>query len=138
LLGPSLGRVGPTGARFLTFSCYRRLKLFGNPLIGDGFARPIFACRARTGFKLQAWVIMPEHIFVDRRQGVRRGGWTGRGKANVRMEVCTGVAVKPTREARAESRCRRGVRHGPLRAADRGTFLRSWVVPPAGISLDDW
>jgi len=57
-------RICPTGVRFLTFSCYRRLNLLGNPRIRDALAREIFAARAKCGFRLQAWVIMPEHVHL--------------------------------------------------------------------------
>ncbi len=51
-------------ARFLTFSCYRRLALFGSSAIRDAFAERIFLARSRLGFKLLAWVIMPEHVHL--------------------------------------------------------------------------
>lgn len=49
-------------ARFLTFSCYRRLPLFSNPLVRDLFASHLARARASFGFHLYAWVVMPEHV----------------------------------------------------------------------------
>ena len=49
-------------ARFLTFSCYRRLVLFGDPRTRDAFVDHIELQRRRLGFKVLAWVIMPEHV----------------------------------------------------------------------------
>ncbi|MFI4897925.1 MAG: REP-associated tyrosine transposase [Phycisphaerales bacterium JB059] len=51
-------------ARFLTFSCNQRLALFENPAIRDTFAEQVFLARSRLGFKLFAWVIMPEHVHL--------------------------------------------------------------------------
>jgi putative transposase len=52
------------GVRFLTFSCYRRLQLFANPLIRDEFAAALASEQPRSGFRLYAWVIMPEHVHL--------------------------------------------------------------------------
>jgi putative transposase len=52
------------GARFLTFSCYQRLKLMDNPLIRDAFARNFQAAHERFGFIIIAWVVMPEHVHL--------------------------------------------------------------------------
>lgn len=54
----------PGHARYLTFSCYRRLPLFKNPTIRDAFAEQLFLARARLGFGLRAWVVMPEHVHL--------------------------------------------------------------------------
>ncbi|MEZ6242724.1 MAG: transposase [Phycisphaerales bacterium] len=51
-------------ARYLTFSCFHRLPLFENPRIRDAFADQLFLARSRLGFKLLAWVVMPEHVHV--------------------------------------------------------------------------
>ena len=50
--------------RFLTFSCYERLPLFGNDAIKDEFAKRLELIHARRGFKLCAWVVMPEHVHL--------------------------------------------------------------------------
>jgi putative transposase len=54
----------PGQARYLTFSCYRRLALFGNDLIKDTFVTHLAEVRARHGFRLIAWVVMPEHVHL--------------------------------------------------------------------------
>jgi putative transposase len=54
----------PNHARFLTFSCYRRLPLFNNDAIKDAFVRHLAETRAKTGFHLLAWVVMPEHVHL--------------------------------------------------------------------------
>jgi REP-associated tyrosine transposase len=54
----------PNQLRFLTFSCYNRLALFGNDAIKDAFVNQIETARERTGFCLIAWVIMPEHVHM--------------------------------------------------------------------------
>lgn len=51
-------------ARFLTFSCYRRLPLLGHPDIRDLFAHRLERCRARFGSHFYAWVAMPEHVHL--------------------------------------------------------------------------
>src|SRR5438045_3431308 len=50
--------------RFLTFSCYKRLRLLGNPAIRDAFAGALRGCRERHRFRLIAWVAMPEHVHL--------------------------------------------------------------------------
>jgi putative transposase len=51
-------------ARFLTFSCYRRLQLLGNPLIRDHFAKTFQQAHEKFGFIIIARVVMPEHVHV--------------------------------------------------------------------------
>jgi putative transposase len=51
-------------ARFVTFGCYRNL-----PFLTDGFAKRLFIeelnrCRAKHGFRLHGYVIMPEHVHL--------------------------------------------------------------------------
>jgi putative transposase len=50
--------------RFLTFSTYRRLALFGNAKIRDRFAEHLADAKRRHGFHLYAWVLMPEHVHL--------------------------------------------------------------------------
>ena len=50
--------------RFLTFSCYKRLPLFGNDAIKDEFAKRLELIHVRLGLKLCAWVVMPEHVHL--------------------------------------------------------------------------
>lgn len=54
----------PHGERFITFSCERRLPLLGNPRIRDLFVQTLGEARDRHGFKLFAWVVMPEHVHL--------------------------------------------------------------------------
>ena len=54
----------PGEARFLTFSCYRRLELFNNDRIKDRFARHIGEVQTGLGVAIYAWVIMPEHVHL--------------------------------------------------------------------------
>jgi putative transposase len=51
-------------ARFLTFSCNHRLPLFRNDRIKDLFAAKLAEARERFGFRLVAWVVMPEHVHL--------------------------------------------------------------------------
>ncbi len=52
------------GARFITFSCERRLALLQNPKIRDVFARSLSEARDRHRFEMFAWVVMPEHVHL--------------------------------------------------------------------------
>ena len=54
----------PNQAQYLTFSCYGRLPLFNNDAIKDRFAEHLAAARLSLGFKLFAWVVMPEHAHL--------------------------------------------------------------------------
>jgi len=51
----------PQQGRYLTFSCYGRLELFGNDKIKDRFVEHLCAAREKFRFRLLAWVVMPEH-----------------------------------------------------------------------------
>lgn len=60
-----LRRWGHTGElRFLTFSCHRRLPLLGHPAWRTYFAECLDRARTTCGFKLIAWVVMPEHVHL--------------------------------------------------------------------------
>jgi putative transposase len=54
----------PGHARYLTFSCYRRLVLFGNDRIKDAFAERLAYVIDDLDVTLFAWVIMPEHVHL--------------------------------------------------------------------------
>lgn len=54
----------PCGARFVTFSCYKRQPMLSNPQIADLFARLMRECLSQHDVKLLAWVIMPEHVHM--------------------------------------------------------------------------
>ena len=58
-------RVGRPGrVRFLTFSCYERLPLFGNPIIRNALADELLRLARQFEVRLISWVIMPEHVHV--------------------------------------------------------------------------
>jgi putative transposase len=60
-----LHRIEAIGdVRFLTFSCFHRLPLFDNDAIKDAFVEVLDSARARTCFRLIAWVVMPEHVHL--------------------------------------------------------------------------
>ena len=54
----------PGQARYLTFSCYRRLPLFHSDKIKDAFAERLAKVVDELEFDLYAWVIMPEHVHL--------------------------------------------------------------------------
>ena len=49
---------------FLTFSCYRRKALLGNAAAYRVFERELEAVRARYGFVVAGYVLMPEHVHL--------------------------------------------------------------------------
>jgi len=49
---------------FLTFSCYRRLKLLSKDRTRQWFVEALAEARSIHGFHLWAWVIMPEHVHL--------------------------------------------------------------------------
>ena len=51
-------------ARFLTFSAYSRLPLLQNDAIKNAFVEHLVNARDRDGFRLLAWVVMPEHVHL--------------------------------------------------------------------------
>jgi putative transposase len=57
-------REVPGQARFVTFSCHRRLPLLGKPAIRDVFVEAMAAARRTHRFELFAWVVMPEHVHL--------------------------------------------------------------------------
>ncbi len=54
----------PGQTRFLTFSCYRRLPLLGDARTRDAFVEHMESQRVRLGFRVIAWVVMPEHVHL--------------------------------------------------------------------------
>jgi len=50
--------------RYLTFSCYKRMRLLGTAPIRDAFTSALRECRERHRFRLIAWVAMPEHVHM--------------------------------------------------------------------------
>ncbi|HEY0009068.1 MAG TPA: transposase [Tepidisphaeraceae bacterium] len=57
-------RALPGTARFLTFSCYRRLRLFDNDKIKDRFVQRLTPALLQHELRLLAWVVMPEHVHL--------------------------------------------------------------------------
>ena len=51
-------------ARFLTFSCHNRLPLFNNDKIKDLFVEHLRGAKSQSGYRLCAWVVMPEHVHL--------------------------------------------------------------------------
>ena len=49
---------------FITFSCYHRLPLLGTPHARNIFVSSLTTIRARHGFLLVGYVVMPEHIHL--------------------------------------------------------------------------
>jgi putative transposase len=54
----------PGDAHFLTFSCYRRLPLLSKDRTRKWLIESLEDARAKHGFHLWAWVIMPEHVHL--------------------------------------------------------------------------
>ncbi len=54
----------PNQLRFLTFSCEDRLPLFVNDRIKDAFVARLSLAKERFGFRLYAYVVMPEHVHI--------------------------------------------------------------------------
>ncbi|MBS0189550.1 MAG: transposase [Phycisphaerales bacterium] len=52
------------GIRFVTFSCQRRLPLLSKAGSRNVFVESLYAARAKFGFPLYAWVVMPEHVHL--------------------------------------------------------------------------
>ena len=54
----------PNHARFITFSTYRRLNLFGTAELRDVFRNQLEKAKSVYGFELYAWVLMPNHAHL--------------------------------------------------------------------------
>ena len=54
----------PGTARFITFSCYRRLRLFDNDRIKDHFVDALCKTTVTRNISVLAWVVMPEHVHL--------------------------------------------------------------------------
>lgn len=55
---------GQGDLHFLTFSCYRRLSLLGTARARNLFVKTLGEVRARYGFLLVGYVVMPEHVHL--------------------------------------------------------------------------
>ena len=62
-------RESSNSPRYLTFSCYQRLQLFGSPELRRVFVEAVRRAHEKEHFDLIAWVIMPEHIHPMVRPG---------------------------------------------------------------------
>ncbi len=51
-------------AHFLTFSCYRRRQLLTDDAVRLFFVQNLDAARIKDGFKIWAYVMMPEHVHL--------------------------------------------------------------------------
>ena len=54
----------PGTARFLTFSCFQRIRLFDDDAIKSEFVRRLEAIATETSVDVLAWVVMPEHVHL--------------------------------------------------------------------------
>jgi putative transposase len=55
---------GQNHLHFITFSCYRRMPLLKSARARDVFVQELARLRARTGFQLIGYVVMPEHVHL--------------------------------------------------------------------------
>jgi putative transposase len=85
-------REVPGDIRFVTFSCERRLPLLSNPAIADLYSGVMAAARARFGFELYAWVVMPEHVHMLVRPRV--GAPLGPALAHIKKSVAQRVIAR--------------------------------------------
>lgn len=54
----------PGQARYLTCSTFHRAPVFAQPWARDCFARHLVQAREQLGFRLLAWVVMPDHFHL--------------------------------------------------------------------------
>jgi len=54
----------PNSARFLTYSCFNRLPLLGEPSVLDLYVAELHRQSNRLKFNLTAYVVMPEHVHL--------------------------------------------------------------------------
>jgi len=57
-------RYGQGHLHFITFSCYRRLPLLGTVRARNLFCKLLGEARAKFGFGLFGYVVMPEHVHL--------------------------------------------------------------------------
>jgi putative transposase len=57
-------RYGQHHLHFITCSCYRRLPLFASARSKNLFVKILGEVRARLGFQLIGYVVMPEHVHL--------------------------------------------------------------------------
>jgi putative transposase len=57
-------RYGDHDLHFVTFSCYRRQPLLGSARARNTFVRVLGELRAKYGFLLVGYVVMPEHVHL--------------------------------------------------------------------------
>ena len=79
---------------FLTFSCYRRLPLLGKARTRNLFVKVLSEVRARYGFALVGFVVMPEHVHL----------LIGEPKKGTPSTVLKALKLGVSRRARAKRR----------------------------------
>jgi len=57
-------RYGAGHLHFITCSCYKRLPFLGSASARDCFIEKLAECRAKFGFSLIGYVVMPEHVHL--------------------------------------------------------------------------
>ena len=87
----TLRRIDQPGtARFLTFSCYRRLRLFDNDRIKNRFVERLTQVAQDKCVQVIAWVVMPEHVhlvLLPSESGVTVGSFLRSLKSPLSAEV---------------------------------------------------
>ena len=58
------GRKVPWGVLFLTANTYRRMPVFSEPVLCQLFFRELHFYRAKFGFQLYAYVLLPDHFHL--------------------------------------------------------------------------
>src|SRR5512133_2027371 len=51
-------------SHFVTFSCYRRMRLLDDPVLYELFLEKLECVRNRFSFRLYGYVLMPEHVHL--------------------------------------------------------------------------
>src|SRR2546423_15100214 len=55
---------GQGDLHFVTFGCYRRLRLLGARRARSAFVKELGSVRGKYGFRLLGYVVMPEHVHL--------------------------------------------------------------------------
>ena len=104
---PLLRHIDGLGtARFVTFSCYRRLPLLDDDGIKQALIHTLDIYRRRNKFHLFGYVIMPEHVHLVLlpSRGVALGPLLGTMKSHVAKRVMRGHS-KGQRHVLWQARC---------------------------------
>ena len=97
---------------FITFSCFRRRSFLGTRRARDCFVKTLDELRAKRGFRLAGYVVMPEHIHL----------LIGEPKTGSPSKV---IQVLNQKVSRALRRRRRKTPAGQLQLAFRGSCLEA-------------